>query len=66
MKTATQSGWYLAGDDEFITLYNERGDYMEVTRFFDNVGWYSPNGFDWQDLPISVLNLISLWIGVKI
>jgi hypothetical protein len=72
MKTASQAGWYLSAGNQvsiadgslFITMYDCCGNYLELFNGPDGLVWYSPDGFNPQDLPQSVLELINLWLGV--
>jgi hypothetical protein len=67
MKTARQSGWSLrlSEDSRFVTVYNDNGDYGEFSKM-DNgaIRTGTANDVDLCDLPVMVVNLISLWLGV--
>lgn len=68
MKTATRGIWHLRQDNlDFITLHSESGDYIEVTSSPQGLKWFfsGENISDWRDLPVSVLELISLWFTTK-
>lgn len=66
MRTARQSGWSLSEDRGLIIAYSDYGDYLEIWANVDGEIRQSQHDFFWQDLPRSVLSLISLWLDVQI
>jgi hypothetical protein len=69
MRTARQSGWSLImASDAFIALYNDNGDYLEMSVLPPGIALLNPfdSGIGIFDLPQSVLDLCVLWLCISI